>query len=156
MLFLLSRIWKWYTFHFRVAFILESPTNFSYINKRKLRENVESKKITNTILEGKTKEEDIKSFLLKKTIPFINFFAYFLNLTFDGDMKKFFREKQNGINTAKKQLLLQEVKNHSVYPILLETEESYVKIKALVFTCYYVSSEPIDSREKLTDLDCIM
>ena len=63
---------------------------------------------------------------------------------------------KNGINTAKKQILLQKFKNHPVYPIVLETKEHYVKIKVLIFTCSYVSSEPIGSREKLTDLDCIM
>ena len=52
--------------------------------------------------------------------------------------------------------MLQEFKNHPVYPIVLETKEHYVKIKVLIFTCSYVSSEPIGSREKLTDLNCIM
>jgi len=149
-----------------MSFILSSPMNFNYLVKRKLREKKANRKNIEKLLKEISKKDgttlyDVRSFSFHKTgsLSFINFFVHFLNATFNGNMKdyslkKFFQKRD--INPARKQLLLKEFKNHPVYSIVLETRDSYVKIKPLIFTCTYVSSEPISTRENLSDVDCII
>ena len=148
-----------------ICYALNSPSNFQYVIERKLRENLNSQERTKGILEiinySEKEVYNLKNFLFSgATISLIDLFAHFLNTTFESSLveysiKKFYRDPSRIDNPGKK-FLISAFRNHSLNPIFLSTGTTYIKIKALIITCSYVSSEPVESRGNLSDMHCIV